>query len=82
MGLTNSEKESNALDAPVLLSGYLYFILSSTLHSLQVKKIIENITVKNYMKESLLSILLSILFKERFFRKGFDPEIYFVTYGN
>ena len=81
MGLTNSEKESNALLSGTTCS-HLYFILCSTLHSLKVKKIIENVTVKNYMKESLLSILLSILFKERFFRKGFDPEIYFVTYGN
>ena len=62
MGLTNSEKESKTLNASVFTVVWLFiFILCSTLHSLQVKKIIGNVTVKNHLKESLLSILSFII---------------------
>ena len=62
MGLTNSEKELNTLNASVFTVVLLFiFILCSTLRSLQVKKIIENVTVKNHLKESLLSILCLII---------------------
>ena len=83
MGLTNSEKASNNLNASVLTVVWLFiFILCSTLHSLQVKKIIiGNVTINNYCKKAYCLFCAS-LFKERFFSKGFDPEIYFVAYGN
>ena len=66
-----------------LLSGYLYlFVLNSAQSS--GKKIIENVTAKNYLKESLSSILCFIIQGKGFSWKGFDPEIYFVViaYGN
>ena len=60
MGLTH------LLNASVFTVVWLFiFILYSTLHILQVKKIIGNVTVKNYLKESLLSSL----FKEKVLQK-------------
>ena len=45
---------------------YLY----STLYSLQVKKIIRNVTPKNYLKESLSSILCFIIQRKGSSGKG------------
>ena len=48
------------------------------------KKIIGNVTAKNYLKESLSSILRFIIQGKGSSWKRFDPEIYFVAiaYGN
>ena len=52
------------------------------LDSLQVKKIIGNVTAKNYLKESLSSIFCFIIRGKG--SSWFELEIYFVaiTYGN
>ena len=52
-----------------------YVDLWSTLHSLQVKKIIGNETAKNYLKESLSCILCFIIQGKGSSWKRFDPEI-------
>ena len=54
---------------------YIYFVLNSAQSS--GKKIIGNVTAKNYLKGSLLSIWASLFIRKRLFRKGFDPEILF-----
>ena len=59
---------------------YIYFVLNSAQSS--GKKIIGNVTAKFFLKESLLPIFVPHYSRKRFFRKGFDPEIYFVAYGN
>ena len=46
------------------------FCTQSTLHSFQVQKIIENVTVKNYWKESLLSILCFVIHGKGSSQKG------------
>ena len=61
-GFTNSEKESNILNGYVFscLAIYNFIFLFSTLHSLPVKEqywtFDQFLLVKNYLKESLLSI--------------------------
>ena len=61
------------------LAIYIYFVLNSAQSS--SKKVIGNVTVKNYLKKSWCLFCAS-LFKERFFRKGSDPEFSFVACGN
>ena len=53
-----------------------YVDLWSTLHSLQVKTIIGNVTAKNYLKERLSCILCFIIQGKGSSWKRFDPEIY------
>ena len=65
---------SNALNASVFTEVAvsclaIYIILYSSLHSLQIKKN-GNITVKNYLKESLLSILCFIIHGKGSSEKG------------
>ena len=50
------------------LAIYIYFVLNSAESS--VKKIIGNVTVKNYLKESLLSILCFIILGKGSSEKG------------
>ena len=57
-------------------SCYIYFGLNSA-HS-SGKKIIGNVTAKNYLKESLWSILCLIIQGNGSSGKGFDPEIHFL----
>ena len=52
---------------------YLY----STLNSFQIKKIIGNVTAKNYLTESLSSIVCFVIQGNGSSWKRFDPEIYF-----
>ena len=69
MGSTKTENEWNTLSGSVI-----YSTQSS------VKKIIGNVTAKNYLKESLSSILRFIIKgKLRSSWKRFDPEILFVV---
>ena len=49
------------------LAIYIYFVLNSA----KVKKI-GNVTVKNYLNESLLSLFVFHYLWSTFFRKGFD----------
>ena len=65
MGSTKKENESNTLSGSV----------RSSLHSLQVKNKTGNVTAKNYLKESLLSILCFIIQGKGSSWKRFDPEI-------
>ena len=82
MGSKKTEKESNTLSGSVISVVWLfqYFYL----HSLQVTKIIGNVTAKNYLKESLSCKICFIIEGEGSSWKGFEPEIYFVaiSYGN
>ena len=64
MGLTKTENESNTLRGSVINSAQ-----SSG------KKIIGNVTAKNYLKESLSSILCFIIRGKGSSCKRFDPEI-------
>ena len=66
MGSTKTENES--------LSG---FVINSAKSS--SKKIIGNVTAKNYLKESLSSILCFIIQGKGSSWKRFFPEIYFVA---
>ena len=72
------ETLSGSVISVVWLFQYLY------LHCYQVKKIIGNMTAKNYLIESLSSIFCFIIQGKGSSWKGFEPEIYFVaiTYGN
>ena len=66
------------------MSVYSYlFVLNSAAQS-SGKKIIGNVTAKNFLKEILSSILSFIIQEKGSSWKGFDPEIYFVAiaYGN
>ena len=65
MGSTKKENESNTLSGSV----------RSSLHSLQVKNKTGNVTAKNYLKESLSSILCFIIQGKGSSWKRFDPEI-------
>ena len=65
MGSTKTENESNTLSGSV-----------TTVFS---KKIIGNVTAKNYLKESLSSILCFIIQGKGFSWKRFDPEILFIV---
>ena len=62
MGSTKTEKESNTLNGPVIYVVWLFvlFVLNSAAES-SGKKIVENVTAKNYLKESLSSILCFII---------------------
>ena len=51
------------------LAGNLHLIYFS-LHSFKVNKLIENVTVKNYWKESLLSILCFVIHEKGSSKKG------------
>ena len=64
MGSTKTENESNTLSGSVVNSAQ-----SSG------KKIIGNVTAKNYLKESLSSILCFIIRGKGSSWKRFDPEI-------
>ena len=64
MGSTKTENESNTLGGSVINSAQ-----SSG------KKIIGNVTAKNYLKESLSSILCFIIQGKGSSWKRFDPEI-------
>ena len=79
MGSTKTEKESNTLSG----SG---ISVATPLRSLQVKKIIGNVTAKNYVKDGLLFIFCFIIQGKGSSWKGFDPEIKFyfvaIAYGN
>ena len=66
MGSTKTENESNTLRGSVINSAQ-----SSG------KKIIGNVTAKNYLKESLSCILCFIIQGKGFSWERFDPEIYF-----
>ena len=80
MGSTKTEKESNTLSGSVISVVWLFvlFVLNSASQS-SGKKIIGNVTAKNYLKESLSSILCFIIQGKGSSWKGFDPEIYFVA---
>ena len=56
-------------------SSYIYFVFNSTQSS--GKKLIGKVTAKNYLKESLLSILCFNIQGKGSPREGFDPEIVF-----
>ena len=77
MGSTKTEKESNTLSGSVISVVWLFQYLY--LHSLQVTKIIGNVTAKNYLKESLSSIFCFIIQGKGSIWKGFEPETYFVA---
>ena len=85
MGSTKTEKESNTLSGSVIsvVWPFVLFVLNSAAQS-SGKKIIEPVTAKNYLKESLSSILGFIIQRKGSSWKGFDPEINFVAiaYGN
>ena len=87
MSLTKTEKELNNLSESVISVVWLFvlilFVLDSPAQS-SGKKIIGNMTAKNYLKESLSSILCFIIQGKGSSWKRFDPEIYFVAiaYGN
>ena len=67
MGSAKTENESNTLSGSVINSAQP-----------SGKKIIGNVTAKNYLKESLSSILCFIQGKGSSWKR-FDPEIYFVA---
>ena len=77
MGLTNIEAFNASVCTEVAVSclaiSVLYFVLNSAQSSGKKKK--GNVTVKNYLKESLLSLLCFIIHGKVFFRKGFHPEL-------
>ena len=81
MGLTNSLKESNALNAAVFTKGassvvFLFlFVLYSTLHSIQVKKDIGNVDSQELFERKLVVYFVLHYSRKRFFRKGFDAEL-------
>ena len=66
MGSTKTENESNTLSGSVINSA----------QSSGKKKIIGNVTAKNYLKESLSSILCFIIQGKGSSWKRFDPEIF------
>ena len=68
MGSTKTDNESNTLSGSVINSAQP-----------SGKKIIGNVTAKNYLKESLSSILCFIIQGKGSSWKRFDPEIYFVA---
>ena len=66
MGSTKTEKESNTLSGSVI----------SVVWQSSVKKIIGNVTVKNYLEESLSTVLCS-LFKEKVLQELDDEFLVF-----
>ena len=69
MGSTKTENESNTLK----------WWICDQLCTVFSKKIIGNVTAKNYLKESLSSILCFIIQGKSYSWKRFDPEILFVV---
>ena len=67
MGSTKTQNESNTLGGSVINSAQ------------SSKNIIGNVTAKNYLKESLSSILCFIIQGKGSSWKRFDPEILFVV---
>ena len=64
MGSTKTEKESNTLSGSEISVFWLFVFLYSTLHSLQVTKIIGNVTAKNYLKGAC-RLFCASFFKEK-----------------
>ena len=63
MGSTNTENESNTLSGSVISVVLLFYLFIFLLNSAQSsgKKVIGNVTAKNYLKESLSPILCFIV---------------------
>ena len=82
---TKTKKESKKLSGSLISVVWLFvlFVLN-TAQSSGKKKIIGNVTAKNYLKESLSVIFCFIIQGKGSSWKGFGPEIYSVAiaYGN
>ena len=84
IGLPDTEKESNTLDASVFSNSDLcclaiYFHLCSTLRNFQVQKLLDMCVIHVGGEVTCRKLVVHFMLhycSKTFLRKGFDPELY------